>query len=655
MAALLSRREEFEKMNDPRLKEEPLASHSITQRLPFEIDLTFGDPIRRAVFSIMKKPLESIFQLNKLNNIYRQVSLPGEESLFPEKALESLNVSLDISKEDRLRIPSEGPVVIVANHPFGAIEGIVLSALLKSIRPDFKILANYLLDRIIEMRPHLINVDPFGSKESFARNIAPLKEAIQLVRNGGLLGVFPSGEVAHLDVRRREVSDPEWSHTVARIVRKTGAQVVPVYFDGRNSNFFQLIGLIHPRLRTALLPRELINKRNRSISIRVGKPISNRKMVEMENDNEITDYLRMRTYLLGVRADTDSGEKKAKASMIATSSSMKPIAPPDHSKHLSDEIDCLPEDKILARKGDFVVYQARMQEIPRVMREIGRLREITFRDAGEGTGKAIDLDKYDTHYIHLFAWNKEKKQVIGAYRLGPTDIMINRLGLKGLYTASLFNMNKSLMDQITPAIELGRSFIRQEYQREYAPLNLLWKGIGHYIAQNPRYKMLFGPVSISNTYQSASRQLLVSFLTQNKLDAELTKLVRPKTPLKKRNLSRELKAASSSRIVNDLNEVSALIAEIEADRKTFPILLKHYLKLGGKLLGFNIDSEFADVLDGLILVDLTETPGKILEKYMGKEGYRRFMDYHQMKHSIVNIRPAAASDDHEDLSLDAIS
>lgn len=581
-----------------------------------------------------------VFHLQKLNRIYRQVAETGDQNVFTEKALEYLNISFDIAAEDRARIPREGPVILAANHPFGAIEGIVLVELLKSIRPDFKIMANYLLGRITEMRPLLINVDPFGSQRAVARNIGPLKEAFRFVKNGGLLGVFPSGEVAHLDVRRREVTDPRWSKTIAGLVRKTGAPVVPVYFDGRNSNFFQLMGLIHPRLRTVLLPRELLNKRNGRISIRVGEVIANDKLIGFGKDEAIIDYIRLRTYLLAGRANEEPLGPRISKGLRPPGRKLGPIAPPDHSKTIADEVAGIGEERILARKGDYVVYQSKMPEIPKIMREIGRLRETTFREAGEGTGKAIDLDKYDTHYWHLFVWNREKKHVIGSYRLGPTDVILDQYGISGLYTSSLFKFKKPLLDQITPALELGRSFIRGEYQKEYAPLNLLWKAIGEYVVRNPRYKMLFGPVSINSNYQSASRQLLVSFLTHNKFNTDLAKLVKPKTPLKMRRASSQWNTPTASHLVSNLNEVSSLITEIEADRQGIPILLKHYLKLGGELLGFNIDPEFSDVLDGLILVDLTKTPRRILEKYMGKSGYTRYNEYHRKEVKFETVAAA---------------
>ncbi len=561
-----------------------------------------------------------------MDDIYNQVCAPGEESYFTEKALDHLNVKFDIAAEDLARIPREGPVIVVADHPFGALEGMLLAALLKTVRPDFKILANFLLARIPEMRPLIISVDPFGGKDAPGRNTAPMKEAVRLVQKGGLLAMFPAGEVSHLNFKNREITDPQWTRTVARIIRMTQAPILPLYFDGSNSLLFQVAGLIHKRLRTALLPRELLNKRNRRIPTRVGNLISFERMNRIGDDHDLVEYIRMRTYLLAGRADSTGSLPPAADSGDGSSQGQKPIPPPDHNKLLAEEISRIPEENIMAHQGDYLVFRARMEEIPLIIREIGRLRELTFRQVGEGTGKALDLDRFDTYYLHLFAWNKEKKQIVGAYRLGTTDTIWERFGVKGLYTSTLFKFREPLLTQISPAIELGRSFIRPEYQKEFAPLNLLWKGIGRFIVENPRYKMLFGPVSINNRYHSISRRLLVGFLTLNNFNTDLARLVKPKTPPKVRQQKRWDESAVS-RLVSEVNEIDDLISEIQTDRMGIPILLKHYLKLGGRLLGFNIDPDFSDVLDGLILVDLRLTPRRILEKYMGREGLARFLEY----------------------------
>ena len=301
-----------------------------------------------------------------------------------------------------------------------------------------------------------------------------------------------------------------------------------------------------------------------------------------------------------------------------------PIAAPEDAGQLAAEIASLPAQQTLIESGPFIVISAKASQIPCAMREIGRLREIAFRNAGEGTGFSRDLDRFDGHYTHLCLWNRESREIAGAYRLAQTEPTAWQFGAGGLYTHTLFEYEMDLVEELNPAIELGRSFIRVEYQREIAPLFLLWKGIGCYVVEHPRCKRLFGLVSISNSYGPASRSLMIEFLLAHYYDAGLAARVRPRTPVH----IIESTAAQGSPRIGDIQELSAMVAALEGRDKAIPILLKQYLKLGGRLIGFNLDREFSDVVDGLIVVDLTQTDPRLLGRYLGDEGARRFLDYH---------------------------
>jgi putative hemolysin len=291
-------------------------------------------------------------------------------------------------------------------------------------------------------------------------------------------------------------------------------------------------------------------------------------------------------------------------------------------------------DQKLIECGHDAVYLAEAQQIPLILQEIGRLREITFRSVGEGTGKAIDLDPYDAYYLHLFAWSSNQHQIVGAYRLGRTDEILARYGKRGLYTSSLFDYQDEFFARIGPALELGRSFVRMECQGALSALPLLWKGIGRFVLRYPQYKILFGPVSISNTYNPASQRMMISYLRQNHLTKEISGLLKPKTPVKRPfPLSKPEPLCVN---VRDVEELSELISEIEADGKRVPILLKHYLKLGGQIVGFNVDSQFSNVVDGLIIVDLTRTERRILERFVEPEGARQFLAYHQREEAVAS-------------------
>ncbi|HBY64558.1 MAG TPA: glycerol acyltransferase, partial [Solibacterales bacterium] len=464
--------------------------------------------------------LERMLVIDQLDRLYDRVRSEPRES-FCGNLLSALNVRVEITDADRRRVPLRGPVVAVANHPFGFIEGVILGAVLRALRPDVKIMANYLLASVPELREITIPVDPFGRDTSVRANLRGMKESIEWLERGGMLVVFPAGEVAHLDVIRRAVTDPEWSRSIARLVRKTKSTALPVYFSGGNGPLFHLAGLIHPRLRTALLPHEFLNKHGRTVELRVGTPVPCKRLEEMPGDAEATDYLRSRTFLLENR----QSEKQERSQ--TTGRAIVSATPPNL---IERELAALPASAILLESGPYQVALATAPQIPHALREIGRLREITFRSAGEGTGQPLDLDRFDETYWHLFLWNREAREIAGAYRLGATD----RLGLDGLYTRTLFSYGQPFLDRLGPALELGRSFVRSEYQKSFQPLLLLWKGIGQFVAGDLRYTTLFGPVSISNDYQPASRQIMVDFLRRHEQEPDLAKLVRPRRPFKKR-------------------------------------------------------------------------------------------------------------------------
>lgn len=599
----------------------------------FSLDLSYKDPIRKKLFALVANTLERFLSLEELNEIYADSIKKVDDRQFFEKILETMNVQYQITERDLERIPKNGPVIITSNHPFGGIEGIILATIMESVRPDVKVMANYLLKRIPESRDLFLFVDPFGGDESARANLAALKETISFVKGGGMLGMFPAGEVSHLQMQKRKVSDPMWSDTVSKIIRKTGASALPVYFNGTNGAFFQILGLIHPRLRTIMLPHELCNKRGTSIEVRVGKIIPPKKLSTFETDSQMTTYLRQRSYLLENRTEEDNAEKTS-FSLQLNKEDLEPVVKPMPKNLLLDDIENLPLSQRLFKARENSVYHATADQIPNILQEIGRLRELTFRETGEGTGKAIDLDDFDDKYVHLFIWNHEASELVGSYRLGKTDEIIERYGQGGLYTTTLFNIKPSLFEEINPALEMGRSFIRKEYQRSYTPLLLLWKGIGHYVVNFPKYKILFGPVSINKDYHTFSRHLMVTFLKIHNYLPELARQVKPKTPFR----TRRIKGLDPKKsIINCIEDVSELVSEFESDEKGIPILLKQYLKLGGKLLGFNVDPDFSDVLDGLILVDLTKTDNKILKRYMGDEGIKKFHEHHETYQENIEV------------------
>ncbi|HJZ98429.1 MAG TPA: GNAT family N-acyltransferase [Candidatus Solibacter sp.] len=569
--------------------------------------------------------LSRVLGIDEIIRIYDHLGTRKEPGSIADRLLNFLEISFLISAADLKHIPESGAAVVAVNHPFGILDGAILASLLTKIRPDVRFLANEILTALPELRELVISVDPISGRSAVGKNGRGLRQSIEHLRNGGMLVIFPAGEVAHFRWCAGAVTDAEWNPAVARLVSIAGAPVVPMYIAGANGPTFQIAGMAHPALRTALLGRELLNKRGRRVEVHVGTPISAQKLLAMPTAREQVDYLRWRTHLLATR-----GQFKPHTAVPLSGRNRQandePIAAAMPAADVAAEIASLPTSCLLARSGDLEVYLSRAIHIPNVLHELGRLREITFRAAGEGTGKRLDLDQFDRHYLHLFVWNARPKELVGAYRLAPTDVVRRRYGIRGLYTATLFRFGDPFLDRLGPALELGRSFIREEYQRGFAPLLLLWKGIGAFVARNPRHKILFGPVSISNRYQAVSRELMISFLEKYALLRDWSGLVRNRHALRQRFL----KGANRPALPNSglgIDDLSELVSDIEQKQSGVPVLLRQYLKLGGKLLGFNVDPKFADSLDGLILVDLTKTDPKLLERYLGKKEARQFLDF----------------------------
>ncbi|MDX9786522.1 MAG: GNAT family N-acyltransferase [Desulfobacterales bacterium] len=599
---------------------ETISPHSMTSFMPEN-----GKREHR-VLNLLAKPFVSLTAIQQCRHLYQTLDANQGPREFFESILIALDIQFSVNETEKAAIPKKGPLVIVANHPFGALEGIMLTALLLSIRPDIKVMANFILDRIPQMRELLLSVDPNPSEKSMHTNIGPMRKAIQWVQQGGALLVFPSGTVSHLSLSRREISDPAWNTGSGKIIHKAQAPVLPIFIDGANGTLFQLLGLIHPALRTALLPRELVNKRNRKITIKIGKLIPYPHLRAICAEDRLMGYLRWRTYLL-----SHAGKRRAApphTNPAQASHRNRPVAGPMDPVVLLAEINTLPVRQQLITSGPFTVWQASFEQIPRLMIEISRLREQSFRLAGEGSGNAIDMDAFDSHYLHIFIWNNQTREVVGAYRLGRTDIILDRYGKSGLYTATLFHSHTAFYEKIGPALELGRSFVRPEYQKSYSPLLLLWKGIGHFIARNPKYRMLFGPVSISRDYSDFSRQLITTTLLWHHHAGDIAAMVRPKSPPALKPVRvKGCQADDMESFCRDIHEVNAVISDIEIDNKGIPILLKHYLNLGGQILAFNVDKQFNHALDGLIIVDLFKNDQKTLARYMGKDGAAMFFNF----------------------------
>lgn len=566
----------------------------------------------------MLAAVDRMLGLKDLDDRYQRLPASMDYRDFLTEVLNALRVEYVCDDDEVARIPTSGPVIVIANHPFGGLDGVIITHLLAGLRSDLRVLANGLLARIIELQPVLIPVKPFGGIAAHHPNVSGTRTALRFLQAGGMLFTFPAGVVSHFRPSQPIVMDPPWSQSIALLARRTGATVVPLFVQGRNSNLFQVSGLMHPWLRTALLARELLNKRGSRIELRIGKPISAAKLGKLASDEAAMRFLRAQTYLLGSqRQPSPEG-----AASFDKGTGLVPLRSPVNAALMKAEIDNLPVENCLLTSGCQRVFYAEADQIPWIIQEIGRLRELSFRAVGEGTGQAADIDLYDAYYLQLFIWDDTKSCVVGGYRLGRIADILARFGRKGLYTHSLFRMSGRLTQALRPALELGRSFVRPEAQRSYSPLLLLWRGIGAYVARQPDKYLLVGPVSVSNDYHPRSQDLLVRFLRHHRLEANLAREIRARHHFRP---AREPLLSRADLDSLDLTSVSDLIAQLERDGKGVPVLLRQYLKLGGRILGFNVDPAFSQVVDCLLMVDLRQVEPDLLEKYLGQDGAKRLL------------------------------
>lgn len=581
---------------------------------PFTIPRPQGAPIRSALIGAATPLMSWLLKLDTFRGLYARTRETAQSTSLPfdARALTALGISVVSPPADLAHLPARGPLVIAANHPHGVLDGLALATLVRKRRSDVRVLTNHLLARIPELDDLCFWVDPFGGRTAASRSRAGLRAAHRWLASGGALIVFPAGEVAHAG---RHVDgtyvDSAWSVTAFRLAQATGADITPAFICGTNSATFYAAGRVHPALRTALLARELLRKQGQEVTVRFGPPVSTRA-----------------ADIGGLDATQLAAATRRSAGHLVQHAAHAPAVRVDQRDAVAWDIAKLPPSALLVESGEFRVFVATATQIPSALREIGRLRERTYRAIGEGTGRSLDLDTFDDHYAHLFLWDVAKRQLVGAYRIGRTDQIVRDHGINGLYTRTLFRYDDRLMARMSPALELGRSFVRAECQKDYSPLLLLWKGIGQFVIRHPEYRVLFGPVSISARYSDSSHRLLMSFLQQNHLAQDLAELVDAVNPVLNTRTSAPLPAVPCS-----LDEAQRLVLQAEGDGKGVPVLLRQYLKLNARLIGFNVDPDFGDALDALMMVDLTTVSPAILHRYFGRVAAEAFLAYHRTKSS----------------------
>ncbi|WP_460220171.1 GNAT family N-acyltransferase [Psychroserpens sp. MEBiC05023] len=559
--------------------------------------------------------LMKVLKISTLNRIYKRNKHLNDVE-FLDAILEDFQIKFEIPEEDLKRLPKDGAYITVSNHPLGGIDGILLLKLMIEQREDFKIIANFLLHRIEPLKPYIMPVNPFEDRKDVKSSIAGFKNAILHLRDGHPLGVFPAGEVSTYKDGKLVVDKP-WEEAAMKLIKKAEVPVVPIYFHAKNSKLFYKLSKISDTFRTAKLPSELLTQKHRTIKVRIGKPISVNDQKEHKTLTDFSEFIRRKTYML-----SNAFEDKSKI-LDNLSNTLKPPAKPPKrivgsvsTEKMAAEIDALREgDYRLLVSKNYEVYLTPADQIPNILHEIGRLREITFRAIGEGTNEAIDLDSFDTYYHHMFLWDTESKKLAGAYRMGLGSKIYARYGIDGFYLQDLFRFEPELYKMMSESIEMGRAFIIKEYQQKPMPLFLLWKGIVHTTLRYPEHKFLIGGVSISNQFSNFSKSLMIEFMKSHYYDPYVAQYVHPKKEFKVK-----LKDADKDFVFDaaeaDLNKFDKIIDEVEPGALRLPVLLKKYIKQNAKLVAFNVDPLFNNAVDGLMYIKIADLPESTVRPVM---------------------------------------
>lgn len=548
-----------------------------------------------------------LLRFDKLNRVYNQIGdKKGLE--FIDELIKILNINFLYDTEElQKRVPKTGPAVVVSNHPFGGLESLLLIKILSQVRSDIQIISTQLLQKIDPISEYFLEEDTFQKKGDKSNMLTGSEKASAHLEKGGILCVFPAGDVSEFDAYK-VLSDKQWQYSTLKFIKQQKVPVVPIHFQGNNSRLFYLMGNVFPALQNVKLPTEILYQHKKPVKIRIGNPIPVAEQDKFTDIYQYGRYLRAKTYLLCSKIEV----KRFFNYSLKRQQRIEPVADPVSHEKVLEELKTLNAEYLLFRLKSYTVYCAPSKRIPNILLEIGRLREITFRQVGEGTNRSIDLDEFDLYYHQMFIWDEETQMIAGAYRIGKGADILHQYGVRGFYVQSLFKIKDDLQDMLRQTMELGRSFVVKEYQRKPMPLFLLWKGILYFTLKNPEYRYLMGPVSVSDDYSTTSKEMIIKFIMMHHFDWRLAKSITPRNSYKFKTEDQNLNVIMQT-MDNDINSLDKLIGDVDESNSGLPVLLKKYIKLNAKIIGFNVDPKFNYCLDGLIVLDLCDVPENTIE------------------------------------------
>jgi putative hemolysin len=577
-----------------------------------ENELTGGSVPAKRKNTAIAKILVQFFKFMKKEKSFSEDS-QKEGIAFIDSVFDEFQIEFEIENDDLKRIPKDGPFITISNHPLGGIDILLLIKIITKVRPDYKVLVNKLIYEIEPLRSNLISLGKYEKTGFKFPRLSEVRHALSSLSTNSPFGILPAGLVSSYQFPVNPNVDKTWDMSILKLVKKSKIPVIPIYFKGNQNWLFHMLGGIHPLFKPMRLPADLFKKKSGTIKVRIGNPITLEEQDEFDNIYLYRRYLRSRVYALGTSLEA---KKFFMRRFARKPKKVEPIIDAVPEEVIVQEMLNLKENYMLFETGDFQVFCAPSLEMPNVLNEIGRLREVTFREIGEGSNKSIDLDEYDLYYQQLIVWDHVNKKIAGAYRVGMGKDIMEQLGVAGFYINSLFDIKKEAHPILGEALELGRSFIIKEYQRKPLSLFLLWKGILYFLMKHNDYRYLIGPASISNDFSKFSKNLIVSFLENNYYDRDLAKFFKPKKKYKIKP-TKHVDQKLFLDLSQDIGKLDKFIFEIESEYG-IPVLLKKYIKLNAKIIGFNVDPDFNNCLDGLVILDLFDVPYETL-KALSKE------------------------------------
>ncbi|ADG92329.1 phospholipid/glycerol acyltransferase [Arcobacter nitrofigilis DSM 7299] len=546
--------------------------------------------INKSLISLAKKVVHE----DSINE-FLQTNAHKKGFEFVDAVLDNFDFDYTVSSNDIQNIPSSGKVVIIANHPLGGLDALCLLKLVGKVRKDVKIVANDFLAGIEALSSLFVPIDNYKRRQS-KKDIKAIYDALN---NDEAIIIFPAGEVSR--ATPKGIKDPMWSKGFLSFAQHCNAPILPILVDGKNSKIFYTISILNKTFSTLLLSHEMFKKKSKKISIKIGEIIP--------NENIMPKGINKR-YLLTLYKKHLYALKKGKKSFFVT---QKAIAHPEKRQDIMNE---LKSSKIIGETADGkIIYLYNYTDDSIVLKELGRLRELSFRSVGEGINKKRDTDKYDIYYEHIILWDREALEIVGSYRIGNGEFINNNLGISGFYSSTLFEYKDEFLPYLNDSIELGRSFVQPKYWGSRA-LDYLWYGIGAYLKTYPQIKYMYGPVSISASLPKIAKDMLV-FYYSHYYSSEKN-LLESKIPYQ---YSIDLISLKAMFELNDKKtDFKILKTALSNMGIAVPTLYKQYSELceegGVNFQGFNVDPDFSNCVDGLIVVEINKVKDKQKSRYM---------------------------------------